>query len=86
MDEPKSVSDLRSAIMKMRKEVMPPVSKMKKGDLKSTYDKLSSLRTPAPAPVIEAGKKGRAEKGSEEAKARMADIRAKRGVKKDEKK
>ena len=83
MEDPKSVSDLRSAIMKLRKEVMPPVSKMKKDDLKETYTKLSSLRKePPPAPE----KKGRPEKGSDEAKAKMAEIRAKRGAKKDEKK
>jgi hypothetical protein len=85
MEDLKSVSDLRSAIMKLRKEVMPPVSKMKKADLKTTYEKMAGLKTPAPEVKAEKPK-GRPEKGSEEAKARMAQIRAKRGEKKDEKK
>jgi hypothetical protein len=95
-----SVADLRSAIMKMRKEVMPPVSKMKKNDLKETFEKMTALKhkpepvvekkirpiqkvaiSPAKVEVIE--KKGRPEKGSEEAKKRMADIRAKKGKKED---
>jgi hypothetical protein len=85
MDAPMSVSDLRSAIMKLRKEVLPPVSKMKKNDLKTTYEKMNALK-PKVEPVVEkTEKKGRPEKGSEEAKKRMAEIRAKKGEKKDTK-
>jgi hypothetical protein len=43
-DTPQKVAELRKALKEMRREILPPISKMKKADLVEHKEKLEAMR------------------------------------------